>query len=184
MEDFTRILNPGTVEERKHEEREPVPVFVKVEYRGGRLSITGVVGPRANGDAWGSCGQIVETLARKDFKPAPGGFWMLHVKHLRETWARWHLNDMRAGCAHQRAAGWEDVRIKPEELPESRANRDERGILALWVYRKEHPAGLLCEPCPTCGYQYGSKWLREEVPEGVLRFLYELPQVERAPAWV
>lgn len=35
----------------------------------------------------------------------------------------------------------------------------------------EHPEGVLCEPCPECGYQYGSAWLKRDVPLTVIRFL-------------
>ena len=44
--------------------------------------------------------------------------------------------------------------------------------------------GLLCKPCPVCGYKYGSSWIKEEVPEDVLEFLYNLPDSEIQPAWV
>lgn len=245
---FSRVLNPGTVEEYSHGERRRFPVFVKVEYRDGQLSMTGVVGPRANGDAWGSCGQIVDTLAREDFQPTPGAgaFWAMNAKKLRATWERWHLNDMRPCCEHQRALGWyekagEKVKLyhwrlddaaqkektaaekaaqaallagevftpskrqheaarREYELtthtPEAPKHYGPRG--PLWaghssvpveekglgcLYEKEHPEGLLCRPCPECGYKYGSEWRREDVPEAVLRFLYECPEAETKPAW-
>lgn len=53
-------------------------------------------------------------------------------------WDRWHLNDMQAGCDHQRALGW--------------------------TLYDEHPS----EPCPTCGYRFGSAWLYEEPPADLL----------------
>lgn len=37
-----------------------------------------------------------------------------------------------------------------------------------WLRPSEHPDGLLCRPCPECGYEYGSKWLAEEIPAAVL----------------
>lgn len=50
------------------------------------------------------------------------------------VWNRWHLNDMRAACEHQRAAGWEDQaaeqintykwRTKPEADKARRAAKD------------------------------------------------------------
>jgi len=57
---------------------------------------------------------------------------------LKDLWTRWHLNDMRAGCEHQRALGWTSY--------------------------AEHPA----EPCPECGYKFGSAWLFEPLPPGFI----------------
>ena len=79
-------------------------VFVQVEHDGRRLSLHGVVGPKANGDCSGSCGQIVDTLrgmtAGAKFAP---GWGVKSCARLVELWDRWHLNDMRPGCEHQEA---------------------------------------------------------------------------------
>lgn len=83
-------------------------VFCKIKYDGERLSITGVEGPKENGDARGSCGQILDHLAVNTFAP---GWDAGLVERFRRTWADWHLNDMRAGCEHQRQA---DVSEKVE----------------------------------------------------------------------
>lgn len=192
MKNFKLVLRPGTVKVWKHRGEGYAPLFVKVEYTDGRLSITGAEGPRENGGAWGSCGQCADALTRVvDLAP---GWSRAQVKRLRETWDAWHLNDMRAGCEHQRAAKWEDVRIDPKEMPGCTANRDARGILAIWVYpdsakgrafvSETHAAGLLTKECPECSYAYGSKWLREEVPADVLAFLQSLPSADMSPAWV
>ncbi len=42
----------------------------------------------------------------------------------------------------------------------------------------------LNQPCPTCGYKYGSAWLFEPVPAEVVEFLESLPATERVPAWI
>lgn len=47
----------------------------------------------------------------------------------------------------------------------------------------QHPDGLLTKACPTCGYKYGSKWMREEVPEEVLEFLASLPHAPEGYPW-
>jgi hypothetical protein len=109
-----------------------------------------------------------------------------------EIWEKYHLNGMKAGCEHQRKEQWEDQRIDPAELPEKcHANRDEKGVYAIWVYPSEvlngyfkkgiwyappkfidpncvHKNGLLTKKCEVCGYEYGSKWLKEEIPEEIL----------------
>jgi hypothetical protein len=75
---------------------------------------------------------------------------------------------MHAGCEHQRAEKWSDRRIDPAQLPaDCHANRDERGVLAVWVKWDEHVDGLLMRPCYVCGYEYGSQWLYEPLPDGL-----------------
>lgn len=244
MKNFERVLQPGTVEEYAFGKTQPVAVFVKVKLEDGRLSITGVVGPRSNGDAWGSCGQITDTLARPHFMPGPS--WdEARVEKLRTLWERWHLNDMRPECPHQRARGWYDkagTKVKlyhwrldqptqkakdaakeaalealekgetftpsPAQLaatrqpyektthtPKAPAHYEPRTALYPgaagpveekglgWLYEKEHPEGLLCRPCPECGYKYGSEWKTEAVPEDVLEFLAACPEATTRPAW-
>lgn len=53
-----------------------------------------------------------------------------------------------------------------------------------WLKPDEHPDGILCKPCPVCGYKYGSKWLKEEVPADVIDWLFALPETTVKPAWV
>lgn len=53
-----------------------------------------------------------------------------------------------------------------------------------WLNESEHPDGYLSKPCPVCGYKYGSKWLKREVPAAVLEFLQGLPATDKTPAWV
>jgi hypothetical protein len=126
-------------------------VWIEVEWTGARLSITGVVGPKSNGDCRGSCGQCRDALDGAQIRPAKG--WSYgSIAQLQEVWNRWHLNDMRAGCEHQRELGW--------------------------TY-DEHPS----EPCPTCGYKFGTAWRIEEVPEDVLVWLAALPETDKTYPW-
>ena len=37
-----------------------------------------------------------------------------------------------------------------------------------WVRQEEHPKGVLCKPCPVCGYEYGSSWLHESIPADII----------------
>lgn len=48
----------------------------------------------------------------------------------------------------------------------------------------ESELGILCKPCPVCGYKYGTAWRFEEVPQDVIEWLSTLPDSERYPAWV
>lgn len=49
---------------------------------------------------------------------------------------------------------------------------------------EEHPDGLLCRPCPVCGYKYGTSWKKEEVPQEIIDWLFALPDSDTEPAWV
>ena len=123
-------------------------VFCRIEYNNGRLSITGVHGPNRDGNAYGSCGQIVETLKDPAFIPREG----FDASRFADVWDHWHLNDLRAGCEHQRQAG----------------------------------VTLVNDPCPTCGYKYGTAWLFEAVPDDVIAWLFSdaVAVTDLTPAWV
>ncbi|MFA4971502.1 MAG: hypothetical protein WC683_02735 [bacterium] len=99
IEPFTKHVLVGTGDCGK--------VFVTIKWDGKRLSLTGVEGPLSNGDAKGGCGQIDLVNVTQPF---PG----IDVAKLAEVWNRWHLNDMRAGCEHQRK-DW-DVTEKVEVI--------------------------------------------------------------------
>ena len=83
-----------------------------------------------------------------------------------DIWDRWHLNDLKAGCEHQRAAKWEEIKLD-DSKPWSQENS------AMWTHKKDNPKGLLNEPCPVCGYKYGSAWLFEVIPNDVVQFIKE-----------
>lgn len=80
------------------------PVFVEIEFENGNLSLHGVVGPTIGGNARGSAGQIQAELKDRSRRVAPGWNRKM-IDRLYNTWERWHLNDLRAECAHQRARG-------------------------------------------------------------------------------
>lgn len=166
------------------------PAFAKIEWSGEKLSISGVIGPKRNGDAEGSCGQIDRSL-REHYPErtyAPGWDADLFTRFL-DTWDKWHLNDMRPGCEHQRAEGWGERPIDPSKPLDAygrhfEGQRQPSWNMLGWVTRAEHPEGLLSHPCPTCGYKYGSSWLTEAVPDDVVTFLRSLPDTDVTPAWV
>lgn len=53
-----------------------------------------------------------------------------------------------------------------------------------WLRENEHPEGILYKPCPVCGYKYGTRWLKEEVPTEIITYLFGLPDSNIKPAWV
>jgi hypothetical protein len=155
-----------------------------------------------------------------------------------EYWKLYHLNDMKAGCEHQRALGWGNKKLtvvtyklttkalrqqnKVKEAAfealkkkgKAAVTSYDRKLLCLpyeiktsdtdssevievyyeekgrevkregWVHKKEHPEGKLCEPCPECGYKYGTSWHFMPVPEEALTFFAFLPDTDIQPAWV
>ena len=220
--------------------------FAKIEYKNGRLSLCGVIGPMRNGDAKGSCGQCTDEIRKGE--PIEG--WTREMlDKLCEIWDRWHLNDMRPYCEHQKELGWDELagkkvtlynyRLTTESMDKKKA-AEKAALTALregrtftpteeqityatmpysvktheeltgeaaeryepkkplfagdegatetemlgWLYPKYHPDGILCKPCPVCGYKYGSSWKKEEVPEDVIEWLFALPDSKVEPAWV
>jgi hypothetical protein len=65
-------------------------------------------------------------------------------------WKLYNLNDMHAGCEHQRELGWE----KSDNINAYDA----------------HPS----TPCPVCGYKFGTAWLYAPIPEEDLALIREL----------
>lgn len=158
-------------------------VYAKIGFASGKLSITGVEGPMRNGDCKGSCGQI--NMHEWNIKTyAPG--WSAELeKQFREVWGKWHLNDMRAGCEHQRAEKWNERPIFADQPTNAYVKHPDGGQgWNMLVWLPVENGGLLCAPCPVCGYKYGSQWWREEVPSDVLDFLQFLPDTDQQPAWI
>lgn len=148
----TLIINPFTAKINNRQ----VSVFMKIQFENGRLSITGVEGPLPSGNCLGSCGQI--NKPRSEYQNIHWSSWWNAGKYKKflELWEAYHLNDMQAGCEHQKALGW-----------------DKDGY-------SKHPA----EACPTCGYKYGTAWLKIEVPQNDIDWLFQLPESQKQPAWV
>lgn len=106
MSDFVKIVRIGAYLPEWRET--PFNVYCKITFNAGRLSITGVEGPKANGDAIGGCGQIEMHMGdyetdRWTFAP---GWDADTLARFLSVWSDWHLNDMRAYDAEMRAAGW------------------------------------------------------------------------------
>ena len=165
------------------------PVFVHVRYNGKGLSFTGVEGPMRNGHAHGGCGQIRPYAYEEDDYMAAldidAAWTETTVRRLFALWRAWHLNDMRAGCEHQRAEGWDKRPIDPDKPSNTYGKHfegqchDSWNLLG-WVRPDEHPDGLLTRPCD----EYGTKWLTEEVPSEVLDELAAMPESPVEPAWI
>jgi hypothetical protein len=120
-----------------------------------------------------SGGQIYDTLLQ-EFPDNP------KVHRLVDLWKRWHLNDMRPGCEHQRAAGWDKEPIDPTK-PLDTYGLFPPNTQTSWNMKGWLPAslgGYLSAPCPVCGYKYGTAWIHEPLPDDVVDELLNLRDLE------
>lgn len=162
---MNKLLNPGRV----HVYGILRQIFVRVSYIDGKLSIVGVIGPKKDGNCYGSCGQIDTEFTHRNFlddsrfgdlidsddvvfnKGWDKEKWL----NLLEAWHNWHLNDMNAGCEHQRGLGW----------------------------HKKETQSHVGEECPVCKHRYGSAWLFVPVPAAVVKMLEDLPESKKECPW-
>lgn len=159
-------------------------VYCKIEFKEGKLSISGVEGPLSSGNALGSCGQIDMHLRDKQhaIKLAPG-WTRSNLAKFFDVWKDWHLNDMKAGTPAQMAElakhtfpgyptnhyEWACAILKDAGLYEVQTGREVQNANGQFVPET---------------YKYGSAWLREDVPQDVIEFLTGLPDTDMQPAWV
>lgn len=159
IDKFNHVVCPGRNNELQL-------VFVEIHWQdrngGMELSLTGVEGPKRNGDAHGSCGQIYPITIGS----YADGWDHLLVEQLNDTWERWHLNRTRAGSPAQES--W--LRANKHRCPD-------RNNWFTWAREQMQRAGLE----PDQGYRYGSAWLAEEVPDDVVQWLHDLPQAANYP---
>ena len=163
-QDFTKTLRVGKGPSGN--------VFISIKCQGGNLSITGVEGPKANGDALGSCGQIV--MHDWELQEHAPGFDAATVAKLRELWDEWHLNDMQAGSPAQ--AAW----LKANPI-DDRMNHYTKACEGLASAGLNPDPNFIHNGKP---YHDGSAWLRVEVPADALEWLQALPDTDITPAWV
>lgn len=102
--DFVKIINPCTCSVIENVGvTSIVKGYVKITYKKGRLSLTGVIGPTRGGNCKGSCGQCLEEIREGE----PTEKWTREMlDRLCDIWDAWHLNDMRPYCTHMKQLGW------------------------------------------------------------------------------
>lgn len=126
-------------------------------------------------------GTLREYVERDKFTYAEG--WdKERALRLLAVWDAYHLNDMRAGCEHQRALGW---RVVSEYDPQVRALNlaiekltGEIEPYRLNALREMRPVDRIGHECPVCGYRFGSAWRYLPLPEDVLDFVAGLTAEE------
>jgi hypothetical protein len=194
-----KVIHPCDVKGYDHRFHK---VFCSIEYNDGRLSITGVIGPRQSGNAYGGGGQIDGEFMHRNpddndsrtYQPYEVGTDMRLAKdwttemwyHFLEVWDEWHLNDMQSCCEHQKALGWHKERIDPNKGREAYGKHypgqtQDSWNMKIWAYP---PHGYMLATCPECGHRCGGKWLTVAVPDAVIEFLASLPDTDITPAWV
>lgn len=111
MENFKKVVRIGTQEEYalRGDSTRQANIYCKIEYKDGKLSISGVIGPKIGGDCLGSCGQIDESIKPDHFAP---GWNKTKLKKFLEIWGEWHLNDTCAYTPEMKAAGWHELARK------------------------------------------------------------------------
>ena len=171
---FTKVCRIGTVLVGRRYASLYVKIQTRLEGCRGVLSITGVEGPTASGNALGGCGQLV--MSQWKIGTFAKGWNRSKVAALRDVWERWHLNDMNAGGPLQ----MEHLR-KPEiERLWGEQRSLFKGDYYSWAKAVLKRAGLETEG----GFAYGAKWHFQELPEDVLTWLQALPDADKQPAWV
>ena len=165
MASFTKIFNPCKISRGRVNRN----VYVTVSYEDGRLSLSGVAGPRVGGGCV-MAGQIQEALS----EGIPNKGWDIDsVNCLQYIWKRWHLNDMRAGSPKQEEY-LRELERRGESLDYAKACE---ALKDAGIYEDED---CIHEGRP---YRYGSGWLKEEIPAWVLDWLKKRPETKKKPAW-
>ena len=162
--DFVKVVRIGT---KKTYGGYHYSVFATINYGGGKLSITGVEGPRKSGNCAGSCGQIESEL--KDFVNFAKGWSFSKLQTFRKFWKEWHLNHMVAGSPRQESYLDE---IGRKDYVENLKALEQAGLSPDMEYLHNGKP-----------YVYGSAWLKKEVPAHVLVFLKNLPDADRPHPW-
>ena len=114
VNDIKKIVNIGSIDI----DGLRAGIFCSVKIKNDTLHISGVIGPKYNGDAIGSCGQIDMDFQHRNQKgtdlitPDQIAFnsdWNSETWFdFLDLWKNWHLNDMKPSCEHQEALGWSD----------------------------------------------------------------------------
>ena len=104
MKDFTKIVKIGS----SNPEWAPrkFATYCNIKFKEGKLSITGVEGPKNNGDCFGSCGQIYDHIEIDTFA---NGWDKETLGKFISVWKNYHLNDMCAYNKEMLALGWDKI---------------------------------------------------------------------------
>ena len=102
-----KVINPCMCNIGYFKEENFRNAYAKIEFdeKKRELIIQGVVAPYANGNCGGSCGQCADEIRRGK----PTNEWTPEMlETFCDIWDKWHLNNSRPECEHQRQLGWEE----------------------------------------------------------------------------
>jgi len=143
-----------------------IEINIKSKQSGQALSISAGVWNIRKTD-YLACGQMQDTIREmvKNDEIVESPIPMDNLIRLLDIWDRWHLNDMKAGCSHQRKL----IPTIQETKGKSFFYADNYdNILKLKEFKR----------CPKCGYQYGTAWKHERLPMDIVKFLANLVEDE------
>ena len=149
-------------------------VFINATLKGldvddWELSLSGVIGPKHDGDCIGPCGQIQAHLVEsieEYFEP-----WdELRVGALIEIWKEYHLNGMIAGSPRQEAY----LKKKVPTLHLADNTYENRAMLL--KNAGLNPDEEFKNPYSEEPYVYGSAWLHTKLPLHVVGWFSDLPE--------
>ena len=141
-------------------------IHCMIKFKEDKLSISGVIGAKLNGDCTGSCGQIDTTIKKElDTIEYAENWDKIKAFTFLEHWENWHLNDLTAGNPQQEVFVNEYKKSNKYDYEE--------------VCEAMKKAGIY----ESNGYKYGTKWLSVEVPTKVIEFLKHLPEATRSCKW-
>lgn len=90
-----------------------------------------------------------------------------------------HALKTHSADADQYWQGLQDGRMMLKKAPKPPIFEKIETLPRCQVRHTEHPDGLLCKPCPECGYGYGTAWRFEPLPADVLadldRIIFSTP---------
>ncbi len=160
---MTKVMKIGTVKCGQTN----ATMYVKAEIKDGRLSLTGVIGPLKNGNARGSCGQI-----------------NMEFDHRNKVDNDQRYENPTKADEIKYAKGWNaetwldllDI-WKRWHLNDMHAECEHQRILG-WRYDTHQG-----QKCPVCGYEIGTKWIKEKLPQYVINRLKKFPVSDTTPAW-
>lgn len=198
-ETYERTLQFGEVDYNKTGKQvNRIELEIKLEIKKGKPCFT------ASGAIWNSFytdiimgGQCIDDIYN-DYRGQLSN--RKTYEAIMALWERWHLNDMNAGCVHQRKEGWTDMLIdssKPKTQDNMRAWKSYEEITeelkttcklceevkTVVVKMGKFNDGLLGKPCSTCGYKYGTAWLYEPIEVHDLREILQLLEIEGMEQW-
>lgn len=122
--EYLKDATPGVATERENIDHEMTTERLRLGVNGVRISKYGNLG---NDRSWLGCGQNDFDLL--ELTTLETGWTVADVMKLHELWQRWHLNDMRAACAHQVATNPDDKMGTTPPCPETGYSYGEK-----WLY--------------------------------------------------